>query len=45
MAKSSFKGIAFQPISRRAFLVSSGAAAIGVAFGSAAWLVTANRDS
>ena len=33
MAKS-FKGIVFQAISRRAFLVSSGAAAIAVAFSS-----------
>jgi isoquinoline 1-oxidoreductase beta subunit len=32
--KPEFEGIAFQGISRRAFLISSGAAAIGIAFGS-----------
>ena len=32
--KAGFEGIAFQSISRRAFLVSSGAAAVGIAFGS-----------
>ena len=32
--KPGFEGIAFQSISRRAFLVSSGAAAVGIAFGS-----------
>src|SRR5881296_1457742 len=32
--KPRFKGIAFQGISRRAFLISSGAAAVGIAFGS-----------
>ena len=32
--KPGFEGIAFQGISRRAFLISSGAAAVGIAFGS-----------
>jgi len=32
--KPGFEGIAFQSISRRAFLISSGAAAVGIAFGS-----------
>ena len=32
--KPRFEGIAFQSISRRAFLISSGAAAVGIAFGS-----------
>ncbi len=32
--KAGFEGIAFQSISRRAFLISSGAAAVGIAFGS-----------
>src|SRR5438445_665928 len=32
--KPRFEGIAFQGISRRAFLISSGAAAVGIAFGS-----------
>src|SRR5215510_14489914 len=32
--KTSFAGIAYQGVSRRAFLISSGAAGIGVAFGS-----------
>ncbi len=32
--KNAFDGIAFQSISRRAFLISSGAVAIAVAFGS-----------
>ena len=31
--KPGFEGIAFQGISRRAFLISSGAAAVGIAFG------------
>jgi isoquinoline 1-oxidoreductase beta subunit len=32
--KPGFEGIAFQSISRRAFLISSGAAAVGIGFGS-----------
>src|SRR6267378_2242209 len=32
--KPGFEGIAFQSISRRAFLISSGTAAVGIAFGS-----------
>ena len=32
--KPGFEGIAFQGISRRAFLISNGAAAVGIAFGS-----------
>ncbi len=32
--KAGFEGIAFQSISRRAFLISSSAAAVGIAFGS-----------
>jgi len=32
--KAGFEGIAFRSISRRAFLISSGAAAVGIAFGS-----------
>ena len=32
--KPAFEGIAFQSISRRAFLISSGTAAVGIAFGS-----------
>src|SRR4051812_40523260 len=38
--KPGFEGIAFQGISRRAFLISSGAAAVGIVFGSA---LTARR--
>ena len=33
--KPGFEGIAFQGVSRRAFLMSSGAAAVGIAFGGA----------
>jgi len=34
--KNTFDGFAFQGVSRRAFLISSGATAIGIAFGSLA---------